>query len=117
MRALAPLLAAALLLPLAAADAQNRRYDRYDRYDRWEDRRENRRDARRTSIIAGAVAAGVTSAARKQKAEQRYQECLIETGYDYYCEQRLDYERDEARRAGRRASIVAGAAAYGIVRD
>lgn len=116
MRRLAPLLAAALLLPMAAADARDRRYDS-DRYDRWEERRENRRDARRTSIIAGAVAAGITSSAKKKKAEQRYEECLLDTGYDVYCEERLDYERREARRAGRRASVVAGGAAYSIVRD
>lgn len=116
MRQLAPLLAAALLLPLAAAEARDRRYES-DRYDRWEERRENRRDARRTSIIAGAVAAGVTSAAKKNEAERRYEECLQASGYDYYCEERLDYEKREARRAGRRASVVAGGAAYAIVRD
>lgn len=116
MRLIAAVLAAALLLPLASADARDRRYDR-DRYDRWEERRENRRDARRTSIIAGAIAAGVTSASKKKKAEQRYEECLLETGYDMYCEERLDYEKREASRAARRASVVAGGAAYGIVRD
>jgi hypothetical protein len=116
MRLFAPLMAAALLLPPASADAQDRRYDR-DRHDRWEERRENRRDARRTSIIAGAVAAGVTSAAKKNEAERRYEECLLDTGYDQYCEERLDYEKREARRAGRRASVVAGGAAYAIVRD
>jgi hypothetical protein len=122
MRCIAALLAAALLLPLADADAQGRRYDndsyRYDRdrYDRWEDRRENRRDARRTSIIAGAIAAGVTSSSKKKQAEQRYQQCVLATGYDVDCEARLDEERRAADRAAARASIVAGGAAYGIVR-
>jgi hypothetical protein len=111
-----PLLAIALVAVVFGASAAEARRDRWDN-DSWQERRENRRDARRAGIIAGAVAGSIASAAARDQAEQRYQECLYATGYDYDCERRLDYDRRDARRSARRSAVVVGTITRQIVRD
>lgn len=107
--------AAALIVLLGPVSAEARR-DRYDN-NSWQERRENRRDARRAGVIAGAVAGSIAGAAARNQAEQRYQECLYATGYDYECERRLDYDRRDARRSARRSAWVVGGITREIVRD
>jgi hypothetical protein len=111
-----PFLAAALVVATLGASAADARRDRWDD-DSWQERRENRRDARRAGVIAGAVAGSIASAAARDQAEQRFQECLYATGYDYDCERRLDYDRRDARRAARRSAWVVGGITREIVRD
>jgi hypothetical protein len=111
-----PLFALALVAATLGATAAEARRDRWDN-DSWQERRENRRDARRAGIVAGAVAGSIASAAARDQAEQRYQECLFATGYDYDCERRLDYDRRDARRSARRSAAIVGSITREIVRD
>lgn len=107
-----PMVTMAALTASAPADAKSR-----NRYDSWEDRRENRRDARRAGIVAGMVAGGIARSAANDRAEQRYQECVMASGYDYECERRRYEDEMRGRRAGRRSAWVVGVTAREIVRD
>jgi hypothetical protein len=112
----------ALLLALVAASfvtataAEARRRPNYNN-DYWEDRWENRRDARRAGIVAGAVAGSIARSAANERAENRYEQCVIYSGYDYECERRLYDDEMRARRAGRRTAYAVGIATREIVRD
>lgn len=101
---------------MTASDAEARKRPHHD-HDSWHDRWENRRDARRAGIIAGVVTSGIANAAGQGRVEQRYQECLYATGYDYECERMRYYEAQNARRNARRAGVVMGLTARAIVRD
>lgn len=115
MRPRLRILVAVALLVLGAAPAAGAR-DRHH-YDDWHDRRENRRDARRAAVVVGVTSAAITGAARSNRAERRYEDCLYATGYDYDCDRRRYEDQRRGRRASRRAGVAAGVAAYAIVRD
>lgn len=103
----------------------------------WIDRLENRRDARRAGVVAGAVASGIAGSAARGKVGEKYENCMQDIAVNYedgarahdpqiaYLAERAEYEcemqryeaRNGDRRAARRAGVVAGAVAYGIVRD
>lgn len=106
--------AAGILILLAFANPADAR-KRHN--DDWGDRLENRRDARRTGIVVGALTTAAVSASASNEAQQRYEECNLDTGYDEACA-RLRYEDERrARQSARRAGVLAGATARAIVRD
>lgn len=128
-----PLLACLFAIGLAPV-AEARKKDRHGWHEQWE----NRRDARRAGVIAGAVASGIASSAAKSNANRDYDECMRniaaygyggdaayrDPGRTYYsqqagysCEIQRYEARADARRAAHRTGVVAGAVAYGIVRD
>lgn len=127
------MVASVLLAAPAAARDRHGHHGHHDRGD-WHDRMENRRDARRAGVVVGVVAAGVAQSAATQQANRRYEDCLQDSAYrnydprygsnpygygpDYqWCTQMRYEEERRAQREGRRAGVVAGAIAYGAVRD
>lgn len=111
---------------------------RKKKHHSWHEQWENRRDARRAGVIAGTVASGIASSAAKSKANRDYEECMRNVAaygyggdpayYDpnrvyhsqqagYSCEIQRYEARADARRSAHRTGVVAGAVAYGIVRD
>ena len=83
----------------------------------WHNNWENRRDARRAGVVAGVVTAGVVGAAAQAEVREQYQECMMATGYDYFCERQRYEDAQRARRGTRRAAVIVGATTRAIVRN
>jgi hypothetical protein len=107
--------AGASLTPQTAV-ARDRYYHDHRYHDRWHHEYRNYRDARRAGVVAGVVVGGVAEAAARDRAEERYRDCVMATGYDYECDRRRQEDEYRARRAGRRAGVVSGVVAHDIVR-
>lgn len=114
--------AASTALSLSPAEAQVRRPypgwqgDMRDRYDRYEDRR-NRRQARRAGVAAAIVVSGVSQAARRDRIEERYEDCIRFDYYDVECDRQRYRDLERSRRQARRSGVVAGIVTREIVRD
>ncbi len=111
--------AAVATLSVTPAEAQSRRpYPGWqeDAKDRYEDRR-NRRKARRAGVAAAILVSGVGQAVRKDRIEERYQECLRFDYYDVECDRQRYRDLERSRRQARRSGIVAGIVTREIVRD
>ncbi len=111
--------AAVATLSITPAEAQSRRpYPGWqeDAKDRYEDRR-NRRKARRAGVAAAIVVSGVGQAVRKDRIEERYQECIRFDYYDVECDRQRYRALEQSRRKARRSGIVAGIVTREIVRD
>jgi hypothetical protein len=116
-----------ILLALAAGDSDAQRHGSRHRHhnnwnnnswnNHWHNDWDNRRDARRAGVVTGVVAGGVTGSAARSRADQRYRDCLWATGYSWECDRRRFDDEMRARESARRAGVVAGIAAYAIVRN
>lgn len=108
-----------LVLAAGASDAQ-RRHGRHHHHgwdNHWHNDWDNRRDARRAGVVTGLVAGGVAGSAARSRADQRYADCLWATGYSWECDRRRFEDEMRARETARRTGVVAGVAAYAIVRN
>ncbi|HEY2256645.1 MAG TPA: hypothetical protein VGI11_13490 [Variovorax sp.] len=83
----------------------------------WHNDWDNRRDAQRAGVVAGVVAGGVAGSAARNRADQRFAECMFATGYDWACDRRRFDDEMRARESARRTGVIAGVAAYSIVRN
>lgn len=113
MRALLLISMVTLAILPSQADARRKHHHNDDWYERWD----NRRDARRAGVIAGVVASGVSRAAQNERIEDRYEECMLYSGYDYECERRRYYEEQRARANARRTGWAVGVVTREIIRD
>jgi hypothetical protein len=63
-----------------------------------------RRQDRRQAIVAGAIREDIAT----YRAEERYRECMRESGYDQSCDRQLWEDEQDARRKARRTAVVVG---------
>jgi opacity protein-like surface antigen len=131
VKTLHALVAVALLVAAGAADAQ-RHHSRHRpppqhwnsgwnnnhwNNNHWNNDWHNRRDAQRAGVVTGVVAGGVAGSAERQRADQRHADCLWITGNTWECDRRRWDDEMRARDRARRTGVVAGVAAYAIVRN
>lgn len=113
---------AVILLALAAGESDAQRHGSRHRHhnnwnNHWHNDWDNRRDARRAGVVTGVVAGGIAGSAARNRADQRYADCLWATGYSWECDRRRWDDEMRARESARRTAVVAGVAAYAIVRN
>lgn len=122
-----------LLLALAAGHSEAQRHGGRHRHpphnqwnsgwnnnhwnNNWHNDWDNRRDAQRAGVVTGVVAGGIAGSAARSQADQRYADCLFATGYSLACDRRRFEDEMRARERARRTGVVAGLAAYSIVRN
>lgn len=119
-------LALALMLVAGTADAQRHHsrhrppphhWDSGWNNNHWNNDWHNRRDAQRAGVVTGVVAGGVAGASERNRADQRHADCLWITGDAWECDRRRWDDEMRARERARRTGVVAGVAAYAIVRN
>jgi opacity protein-like surface antigen len=131
MKPLHALVAVALLAAAGSADAQRHSSrhrpppqhwnsgwnNNHWNNNHWNNDWHNRRDAQRAGVVTGVVAGGVAGSAERQRADQRHADCLWITGNTWECDRRRWDDEMRARDRARRTGVVAGVAAYAIVRN
>lgn len=63
------------------------------------------------------MAGGVAGSAERHRADQRHADCLWVTGNRWECDRRRWDDEMRARERARRTGVIAGVAAYAIVRN
>ena len=122
MNAVRALVMVVLVLAAGSADAQrhgsrHRPHQPHWNSNQWNNDWHNRRDAQRAGVVTGVVAGGVAGSAERNRADQRHADCLWATGHSWECDRRRWDDEMRARERARRTGVVAGVAAYAIVRN
>ena len=117
MNVLRALVIAALVVGAGAADAQRHNPRHRPPPGHWNNDWHNRRDAQRAGVVTGVVAGGVAGSAERNRADQRHADCLWVNGNRWECDRRRWDDEMRARERARRTGVIAGVAAYAIVRN